>query len=142
MWSSNIVIKIIKCWLLDLSIIDYVGYSVGGGGFSSGSESNNNRFTINANTINNNNSLRSVYLHEPAVIPEMPMPRTNSAGGGASLLSGRRTLSKDEISNYVRFFISIVICSSLNKYVYDDVAWRMQIVINCNVIHKMTTTRM
>jgi hypothetical protein len=52
-----------------------------------------------------NGSLRSVYLHESAVIPEMP--RTSKTGGGAppslvSGLSGRRTLSKDEISNYVR----------------------------------------
>lgn len=92
--------------MLYLSLI--VGYG-GGGGFSSGSESANNR-------LNANGSLRSVYLHEPAVIQEIPRTLLANSGGvggggGASLsgLSGRRTLSKDEISNYVsEHFYSIV----------------------------------
>lgn len=57
-----------------------------------------------------NGSNRSVFLHEPAVIPEMPRTLANGSaggGGGASIsgMSGRRTLSKDEISNYVSTYI-------------------------------------
>jgi hypothetical protein len=80
-----------------------LGYAYGGvTPNSSGSESNPRN---NTNGLGNG-SLRSVYLHEAAVIPEMP--RTSTTGGGGappsliSGLSGRRTLSKDEISNYVR----------------------------------------
>lgn len=84
---------------MDLSVT-HLGY--GGGGLvgtpnSSGSESNNNRMV--------NGSMRSVYLHEPAVISEMPRTTISLGGGGGASLSGlRRTLSKDEISNYVSFY--------------------------------------
>jgi len=81
-----------------------LGYAYGGGTpNSSGSESN----PRNNTNVLGNGSLRSVYLHEAAIIPEMPRTNTASPGGAPpslSGLSGRRTLSKDEISNYVSLY--------------------------------------